>query len=444
MALTEVNSLGIKDLEVKTADIAADAVNGDKIADDSINSEHYVDASIDHQHLADDCVDGDNIADNAVGLAAMAHGTDGQIITYDASGAPVAVGPGTDGQVLTSTGAGSPPAFEAIPASGSATNLMMNGAMNVAQKATSSTSGGFQVMDRWQLNDNNTNTTITQSQHALTSGDTGPWALGFRNSYSVALSSAGNSLSAASYCQLKYMIEAQDIACSGWDYTSASSYITFSFWFKCSTNQTFHARWESYDGTAQNYPFSFTATGNNTWTKITKTIPGNTNITVNNDNGAGLGLSISLYSGTDRTGTVTLNQWGAFSGSTRHPNDADTWITAGASTWEITGVQLEVGNSASDFAFKPYADELRRCQRYFIKVDTSMLARGYQNYGEQVCLWPTTMRANPTIAGSTDNNDASSGWTSPKTVGLDLGADFGTNASARYGWEEGWTASAEL
>ena len=58
------------------------------------------------------------IADNAVTLAKMAGGTDGQIITYDASGNPVAVGPGTDGQVLTSTGAGSPPAFEDVPAGG--------------------------------------------------------------------------------------------------------------------------------------------------------------------------------------------------------------------------------------------------------------------------------------------------------------------------------------
>tara|TARA_Y100001951_G_scaffold101551_1_gene106635 strand:- start:387 stop:1778 length:1392 start_codon:yes stop_codon:yes gene_type:complete len=122
--------------------LAGDAVDGDNIADDSINSEHYVDASIDHQHLANDCVDGDNLADNAcdsehytdgsidhvhlandcvdadniddnaVGLAAMAHATDGVIITFDANGAPAYVGPGSDGQVLTSTGAGSPPAFE--------------------------------------------------------------------------------------------------------------------------------------------------------------------------------------------------------------------------------------------------------------------------------------------------------------------------------------------
>ena len=78
------------------------------IPTDSINSDHYVDVSIDTAH----------IADNQVTLAKMAGGTDGQIITYDASGDPVAVGPGSDGEVLTSTGAGSPPAFEALPAGG--------------------------------------------------------------------------------------------------------------------------------------------------------------------------------------------------------------------------------------------------------------------------------------------------------------------------------------
>ena len=104
MALTEVNSLGLKDAEVKTADIAADAVNGDKIADDAINSEHYVDASIDHQHLADDCVDGDNIADNSVGLAAMAGIVRGKIIYGDASGNPAYLTVGSANYVLKSDG----------------------------------------------------------------------------------------------------------------------------------------------------------------------------------------------------------------------------------------------------------------------------------------------------------------------------------------------------
>jgi len=194
MALTEVNSLGIKDGEVKTADIAADAVTGAKIADDAVGAEHIEDLDADvkwvdsakakfgagndleiyhdgshsrvvdsgtgklmlqgssvlltnaagNETLAEFTENGaaslryDNstkfettsagatvtgtltatLADNSVGLAQMAGGTDGQIITYDASGDPVAVGPGTDGQVLTSTGAGSPPAFEDAAAGG--------------------------------------------------------------------------------------------------------------------------------------------------------------------------------------------------------------------------------------------------------------------------------------------------------------------------------------
>ena len=104
MALTEVNSLGLKDAEVKTADIAADAVDGTKIADDSINSEHYVAACIDHEHLADDCVDGDNIADNSVGIAALAGIARGKIIYGDASGDPQLLAIGTNGQTLVSDG----------------------------------------------------------------------------------------------------------------------------------------------------------------------------------------------------------------------------------------------------------------------------------------------------------------------------------------------------
>jgi len=93
--------------------ILGDVLNVGVPSDDSIDSNHYVDGSIDTAHIADD----------QITLAKMAAGTDGQIITYDASGNPAAVGPGTDGQVLTSTGAGSPPAFEAAAAGGSLTYL---------------------------------------------------------------------------------------------------------------------------------------------------------------------------------------------------------------------------------------------------------------------------------------------------------------------------------
>ena len=94
MALTEVNSLGVKDLEVKTADIAADAVTGAKIADDAINSEHYTDCSIDTAH----------IADNQVTLAKMAGIARGKIIYGDSSGDPAVLTVGSSGQILKSDG----------------------------------------------------------------------------------------------------------------------------------------------------------------------------------------------------------------------------------------------------------------------------------------------------------------------------------------------------
>jgi hypothetical protein len=94
MALTEVNSLGVKDLEVKTADIAADAVTGAKIADDAINSEHYTDGSIDTAH----------IGDNQVTLAKMAGLARGKIIYGDASGDPAVLAVGSNGQTLVSDG----------------------------------------------------------------------------------------------------------------------------------------------------------------------------------------------------------------------------------------------------------------------------------------------------------------------------------------------------
>ena len=116
MSVNSIDSDQYVDGSIDTAHIAADAITAAKIADDVINSEHYAAASIDNEHLADNAADTAEIADNAITLAKMAGGTDGNIISYDASGDPVAIATGSDGQVLTSTGAGSPPAFEAVTA----------------------------------------------------------------------------------------------------------------------------------------------------------------------------------------------------------------------------------------------------------------------------------------------------------------------------------------
>jgi hypothetical protein len=296
-------------------------------------------------------------------------------------------------------------------------NLVINGSFIVAQRGASSTSGGYQCVDRWQLNDNNTNVTITQSQHALTSGDSGPWALGFRKSYSAALSAAGNSLGNDSYIRLKYVMEAQDVALSGWDYTNTARDITLSFWFKCSTNQTFYGKLNSGDGTNKDYSFGFTATGNDTWTKITKVIPGHADLQFDLNSDYGLGLYFALYYGTDSTGSISLDTWRNQDNNTQYPNMADTWITAGASTFEITGVQIEVGSVATPFEHRCYQDELLRCQRYFWGWINPTTKIGFANAMQRtsdmfMCnlRHPVLMRTSPTLATSTDTGDFSAIW----------------------------------
>jgi len=286
-------------------------------------------------------------------------------------------------------------------------NLIINGAMRVAQRGTSSTSDGYQTVDRFQQADGNIGVTVTQSHQSLSSSDTGPYEAGFRKYYRAALASAGTA-NANAEVHLYSHLEAQDIANSGWNYTSASSYITLSFWFRCSTNQTFYFYLRSRDGTQQNYPFSFTASANNTWTKITKTIPGNSNLQFDNNNDQGLSLNWIPFNGTDKTNNKSLNQWDAYSSSNVLPDMASTWLTAGSSTFDITGVQLEVGSVATDFEHKRFDDELFACQRYYCELfkrqsgESQYSFIGLQAYTTShlygtVGFFPRKMRSLPTI-----------------------------------------------
>ena len=291
-------------------------------------------------------------------------------------------------------------------------NLIINGAMNVAQRGTSTTSNGYGFVDRFQTSVGTLSTggNVTRSQQSLSSSDTGPWQAGFRK-YARMSTVAAGSASANSYIEIYTHLEAQDIANSGWDYGSASGNITLSFWFRCSANQTFYAYLRSRDGTSQAYTFSFTASGNNTWTKITHTIPGNSNLTFDNDNGSGLSLYWTPFYGTDYTNNKTLNTWAAYDQNNQTPDMASTWLTSGAATWDITGIQLEVGDTATTFEHRSVGDELRRCYRYFQKLTSSdayqwvSLVSFYSNTEIHGFLKHfETMRAVPTLSATTGAN----------------------------------------
>lgn len=280
-------------------------------------------------------------------------------------------------------------------------NLIFNGAMTVAQRGTSSTTEGYSTIDRFSNEEGSCDEAPTQSQHGLNSADTGPWAEGFRNSFHIQNGNQTSGAQAANFIKLTYQVEARDMANSGWNYTSTSSYITLSFWVKSSVAQNFYGRLTTHDGTAQNYPFETGSLSANTWTKITKKIPGNSNITINNDNGAGFGLEWMTYRGGNTTDSgVALDTWAAYASGTRTPDQTSTWFTTNDATFEVTGVQLEVGSVATPFEHRSYGDELLRCQRYYQQWKRGYLAANSVGTSDINIGVPLTvpLRAAPSIA----------------------------------------------
>ena len=243
-------------------------------------------------------------------------------------------------------------------------NLIINGAMQVAQRGTSSTSGGYQTVDRFLLVSSGTDEALTQAQVDVASGTT-PYTLGFRKAFKATNGNQTSGAGAADLVRFNYAIEAQDLATSGWNYTSSSSYITLSFWIKSSVAQNFFFRLQSQDGTSQGYVMETGSLSADTWTKIIKTIPGNSNIQIDNNVEQGMKFEFVPFRGTNTTGTRPLNAWAAFDSATTTPDSTSTWYTTNDATFEITGVQLEVGSVATDFEHRSFAQELELCKRYY-------------------------------------------------------------------------------
>ena len=109
----------------------------------------------------------------------------------------------------------------------------------------------------------------THAQVSVDSGTT-PYTLGFRTALKVTNGNQTGGTGTTDYISMRYKFEAQEIANSGWNYTSSSSYITLSFWVKSSVAQTFKGYIETIDGTAMQYPFETGSLSADTWTKIIK------------------------------------------------------------------------------------------------------------------------------------------------------------------------------
>ena len=242
-------------------------------------------------------------------------------------------------------------------------NLIINGDMRIAQRGTSvsgitTSSGEYYTVDRFGqwLSDAGTWT------HAQ---DTDvPTGQGFSNSVKLSCTTAKPSLSAGSYYHSKYTIEAQNLQHLKYGTANAEK-ITLSFWVKSNKTGTYILELEQ-DDSSKVISQSYTINNANTWEKKTLTYDGNTANVINNDNGRGIHIWFWFAAGSSFSSGTLNTSWN----SRTTANDAVGQVNLADSTSNyinITGVQLEVGDTATPFEHRPYDMELARCMRYFEK-----------------------------------------------------------------------------
>jgi len=303
-------------------------------------------------------------------------------------------------------------------------NLIINGAMTVAQRGTSetgvTTAGYRNACDRYRVGGDNGTWTISQDTDAPD---------GFSNSFKMLLT-ATETISSTSYWSVEQRIEGFDL--QGLAYgTSSAKTVTVSFYVKSNITGTYCLNLYQDDGT-KNFPKTYTIDSANTWERKTISFVGDTATALDNDNAKSLRTVFHVVAGSGLTSGTP---------GTRVAYTDSTWaaghtaqIDAVNDYWQITGLQLEVGQTATPFEHESYDETLLKCARYYYKFisgeSSAYLATGMarNNTSGWVPLWlPAPLRS-----GLTADLTLTSGGTfrlmeqgtSQTSTGITLGTSF--------------------
>ncbi len=208
-------------------------------------------------------------------------------------------------------------------------------------------------------------------------------------------STAATTPSSGDIYLLRQPIEGFNMADLNWGTANAKT-VTLSFWVRSSLTGSFGGCLTNGD-VNRSYPYSYTISAANTWEYKTVTIPGPTDGTWYVDNQTGIRVYWNLGAGSSFNGTV--NTWATVSDATFPAGSTQVVATNGA-TFYITGVQLEVGSTATSFDYRPYGTELALCQRYYWKYNNNYIVSGFNENSSgflAAFTLPTQMRTAPTM-----------------------------------------------
>ena len=289
-------------------------------------------------------------------------------------------------------------------------NLIINGDMRINQRGFASDVDNDYTVDRFVYQSSQGDKfTITQDT------DT-PSGEGFVNSLKFVTASAV-SVGASDYFMISQPIEGFNTALLRLGTSSAKTF-TLSFWTRSSLTGTFGGAMGN-AGTRY-YPFTYTIDSADTWERKTITVAGDTTGTWATDNSHGLIVRFGLGVGSTKSGTAGAWAAGEFFSAT----GATSVVGTGSATWYITGVQLEVGSTASDFDFESYDQTLRKCYRYYYQSDGSSAefkihgsGTIFQTTNADICMdLPVQTRSVPTVA--TANTAIQAGATTYAVTGI--------------------------
>ena len=316
-------------------------------------------------------------------------------------------------------------------------NIIINGDMQVAQRATSTTGvandsdEGYNSLDRFGLYYyGNEGGAATMSQDTTVPSDTSYGVQ--RQSLKIDVTTADTSLGSTGIIALKHTVEAQYIHHSGWDFTSSSSKITLSFWARSVKAGTYCVLFRCHDASGERYFVKEYTLVADTWKHVEMVVPGDSNLVFNADNGEGLEMRWILAAGDDRN-DATADTW--FAPGSDYDNSTSNQVNFYDSTsnnFFLTGVQLEVGDQATNFEHLPFDVQFTRCCRYYWKpVQGNVSTNEYVALGDfysstQVDIdfrHITPMRTQPTVEqgsgtdyfryyyGQTANGTVDGAWT---------------------------------
>ena len=276
-------------------------------------------------------------------------------------------------------------------------NLIINGAMTVAQRGTSTTgvTNATLLIDRFIA-------TTTSGSIDLSKSTTAP--AGFANSFKVAVNTTNAFGTASDEAHIEQKIEAQNLQRLGYGSSTAHK-ITLSFWVRSSVTGNYGA-WFYQEDAGKDYSTSYTISSANTWEKKTITVDGNISNIINNDNGIGMNIRWFLDGGSNRRGTVRDSWLTTSPTAPKVPTGAPAWMN-GSNDFYLTGVQLEVGEQATPFEHEPFAVTQHKCFRYYYNSRFGYNEGGAYSpnrdaqYGHvRACIaqFPVKMRATPSVS----------------------------------------------